>query len=290
MPKQKNYAILLMVVTMLIFSIQDGISRYLASSYNVLMIVMIRYWIFALFAIYIVISKKTSEPLVYRSRKPILQTLRGLILVCEVCILVYSFTLIGLAESHAVFAIYPLIIVLLSGIFLNEKNNWKIWAAMIIGFLGVMIILNPKNTIISLDGLIPLLSASLFAIYAILTRKVSEQDSPETSFVWTGVIGGLGITFLGPFYLEPMLVLDVVLLIFLCVAAISGHFLFIKALAISEAGTLQPFAYFQLLFASIIGVTIFSERISSSLFLGAFLIVIAGLLSFFEGQKKPRSM
>ena len=89
--------------------------------------------------------------------------------------IIYSFTLIGLVETHAVIAFYPLIVAGLSVPFLGEKMGWRRWGAIAIGFFGVVIILRPSLDMFSAGAIIALLGAILFAIYIILTRYVSKQ-------------------------------------------------------------------------------------------------------------------
>src|SRR6056300_1098999 len=102
--------VILMIVTTFIFALQDGISRHLAGEYNVLMVVMIRYWFFAAFVMAVAKRKAGGLKAAAATRQPALQIFRGLLLATEICVMIYGFTLLGLVESHAVFACYPLII------------------------------------------------------------------------------------------------------------------------------------------------------------------------------------
>ena len=137
--------ILMMVTTTFIFAVQDGISQYLAREYNVLMIVMIRYWFFAAFVM--TVASRTAGGLraAARTQQPLVQGFRALLLVTEICVMIFGFTLLGLVESHAVFACYPLLIAALSGPVLGESVGWRRWAAIGVGFVGVTIILEPVN-------------------------------------------------------------------------------------------------------------------------------------------------
>ena len=145
--------IILMVITTIIFAVQDSLSRYLAGEYNTLMIVMIRYWFFAFFVIAISARQAGGIRAATKTAFPILQILRGLILAAEICVMVIGFVKLGLIESHAVFTCYPLIVVALSGPILGEKVGWRRWAAIGVGFLGVLIILEPGFAVFSIWGL-----------------------------------------------------------------------------------------------------------------------------------------
>ena len=111
MTKQnERLGILLMIITTIVFASQDGLSKYLATEYNVYMVVMLRYWFFAAFVISMSSRRTGGIKLVAKTKSPILQIFRSLILVAEMCITILAFTLLGLAETHAIFASYPLII------------------------------------------------------------------------------------------------------------------------------------------------------------------------------------
>ncbi|MEM9637725.1 MAG: EamA family transporter, partial [Pseudomonadota bacterium] len=126
--------VLLMLLTTIVFAVQDGISRHLADAYNVYLVVMVRYWFFAAFVIAIARRKAGGVRAAARTRQPVLQAFRGVLLALEVCVMVTGFTLLGLVESHAVFACYPLLVAALSGPVLGEAVGWRRWAAIAVGF------------------------------------------------------------------------------------------------------------------------------------------------------------
>ena len=174
--------ILLMIATTFVFAVQDGISRHLAGEYNVLMIVTIRYWFFAAFVIAIARRQAGSVRAAAATRQPFLQAFRGLLLASEICVMVTAFVYLGLVEAHAIFTCYPLLIAALSGPILGENVGWRRWAAIGVGFIGVLIILKPGVAVFSPAAAIPLLAAFMFALYGLLTRYAARQDSTATSF------------------------------------------------------------------------------------------------------------
>ena len=114
MHNNPKFWIFLMILTTLIFAAQYGISRHLAMEYNVLMVVMIRYWFFAAFVIALANRKPGGLRKQAYTRHPALQIFRGALLAVEICVMISAFELLGLIESHAVFACYPLLIAALS--------------------------------------------------------------------------------------------------------------------------------------------------------------------------------
>ena len=275
-----------MVVTMLIFAVQDGISQYLAREYNVFFIVMVRYWFFALF-VFILCSKQPGGlRKAISTKQPFLQVFRGALLALEVIVMITSFTLLGLIESHAIFSIYPLLVAALSGPVLKEFVGWKRWSAIFIGFIGVMIILKPSNNVFSLEAIIPLVAALMFALYSLLTRYAARQDTSMTSFFWTGIIGAVVMSIVGSGYWIALKPVDWAWLGLLCILACLAHYLLIKCYELSEASSLQPFAYLQLLFATIIGLWIFSEKLEVHVVMGALLVVLSGLFAIWRERQK----
>lgn len=286
MTKQnERLGILLMITTTIVFASQDGLSKYLATEYNVYMVVMIRYWFFAAFVISVSSQKTGGIKRVAKTKSPILQIFRSLILVAEMCITILAFTLLGLAETHAIFASYPLIIAMLSGPILGEYVGWRRWLAICVGFIGILIILNPGNGIFSPYALVPLVGAILFALYGLLTRYVGQYDNSSTSFFWTGVVGSIAMTIIGLNYWDPVSKSDWSIMLLLSASGVVGHYLLIKCYEVAEASAVQPFAYLQLIWASMIGIIIFGEQITTNVLIGACIIVGAGLFTLWRERK-----
>jgi drug/metabolite transporter (DMT)-like permease len=276
----------LMVATTFVFAIQDGISRHLAGEYNVLMVVMIRYWFFAAFVIAIAARQAGGVRAAAATKQPVLQAFRGMLLSLEICVMVGAFVLLGLVESHAVFACYPLLIAALSGPILGEKVGWRRWAAIAIGFVGVLIILQPGVRVFEIEALVPLAAALMFALYGLLTRYAARKDDAATSFFWTGTIGAVVMTVIGGWFWEPMSGPDWVWMAVLCVTGVAGHWLLIKVYEVAEASAVQPFAYLQLVFASALGLLVFGETLRTNVVIGGGLVVAAGLFTLWRARAK----
>ena len=283
--QNERLGIFLMVITTIVFASQDGLSKYLATEYNVYMVVMIRYWFFAAFIMTISSRKPGGVKQVAKTKTPLLQIFRSLVLVAEMCVTVLAFTLLGLAETHAIFASYPLIIAMLSGPILGEHVGWRRWLAICVGFFGILIILNPGNGIFSPYALVPLAGAILFALYGLLTRYAGQYDNSSTSFFWTGIVGCIAMTAIGLNFWDPVSQGDWSIMLILSASGMLGHFLLIKCYEVAEASAVQPFAYLQLIWASLIGVIIFGEKITTNVLLGACIIVGAGLFTLWRERK-----
>ena len=276
----------LMVATTFVFAMQDGLSQHLASTYNVLMVVMIRYWFFAAFVIGVATRRAGGVRAAAATTQPLLQGFRGLLLATEICVMVLAFTYLGLVESHAIFACYPLLIAALSGPILGEYVGWRRWAAIGVGFVGILIILQPGLGVFSPLAVIPMISALMFALYGLLTRYAARKDNAATSFFWTGTVGAVFMTLIGIWFWEPMTCADWMLMALLCVTGATGHYLLIKCYDVAEASAVQPFAYLQLPFAASLGILAFGETIQPNVVFGASLIVGAGLFTLWRQRQK----
>ena len=279
----------LMIGTTFVFAIQDGLSRHLAGSYNVWMVVMLRYWFFAAFATALVARSPGGVRAAVRSNLPKTQIFRGVLLALEICVMVLGFVALGLVESHAVFATYPLLIAALSGPILGEKVGWRRWAAIGIGFVGVVIILSPGSGVFTVEALIPLAAATMFALYGLLTRYVGRVDAASVSFFWTGIGGAVIMTAIGIWHWEPMTTPDWGLMAMLCCTAALSHWLLIRAYEVAEASAIQPFAYLQLVWASGIGLWVFGETLRTNVAIGAGVVVAAGLFTLWRQRIKAKT-
>ena len=285
MIEQSNRAgIFLMIATTFVFATQDGISRHLAETYNTFMVVMVRYWFFAAFVIFIAARQPGGIRQTATTEQLGLQIFRGLLLASEILIAVYGFTLIGLVESHAVFASYPLIVAALAGPLLGEKAGWRRWLAILAGFLGMLIILQPGSGVFQPAAIIPLISGFMFAVYALTTRYAARKDTAMTSFFWTGIAGAVVTTVVGLPSWESMSAIDAGWMLALCITGVLGHWLLIRCYEVAEASAVQPFAYFHLVFAVLIGLIIFGEDMRSNVAIGAALIVCAGVFTLWRAH------
>ena len=275
----------LMIVTTFLFSSMDGISRYLAENNNVLSLVSIRYWFVSIFIVILCLFIKNSFKRIIYTQQPLLQFGRGLILSINNCIVIYSFTLIGLIETHAVIACYPLMVAALSVPFLGEKFGWRRWGAIAVGFFGVIIIIRPSMEIFSGGSFFALIGALLFSIYLILTRYVSKRDGAITSFFWMGMGGTVTMSVVSFFTWEGISQEYWMWLLLMCIISAISHFLMVKTLQLAEASVIQPFSYLQLVFASFIGVIFFSETIHEMILIGTFIVITAGLFTFWREYK-----
>ncbi len=279
------FGITLMVITTFMFSSMDGVSRYLAENNNVFTLVTMRYWFitFVMIVTCLLIKNRISD--ILNTKKPYIQFSRGVILSLNNCLVVYTFTLLGLVETHAIIACYPLIVAGLSVPFLGERFGWRRWMAIFTGFIGVIIILRPNTNVITEGSIFAIIGAIMFAVYLILTRYVSRSDTAITSFFWTGIGGTVTMSLISLFIWDDILKEDYLWLFIMCALSAGSHFMMVKTLQVAEASVVQPFSYLQLVFGSIIGVTIFSESIDLMIIIGALVVIGSGLFTTWREYK-----
>lgn len=277
MSRNATLGIWLMIAAVATFAAQDGFSRYLAETYNTPMIIMVRYWVFAGFVTFLALRRPEGLRAAIASRRPLAHVARAVLLVGEICIIVYGYTRIGLIESHAVFAICPLLIAALSGPLLGERMIWQRWAAIGAGLVGVIVILRPGMGVFSPAALLPLAAALMFALYSILTRLTTRDEPTFPAFFWPGVIGAVLMTGFGLPFWQTIAPADWPLLLGYCALSVFSHWLLLKCYEQIEASRVQPYAYLQIVFVTLIGITVYDETLAPLVALGAGVIIAAGL-------------
>ncbi|MFL2800623.1 MAG: DMT family transporter [Paracoccaceae bacterium] len=278
MSTSSKRGIITLIIATFFLALMDGMSRYMAELYDVLNINMFRFWIIGSFVILVSLRGRDVLRSILQTKQPVAQIFRGLLFISSLLMAIYSYTQVGLIVTHALMAVFPLLTVLLSGVFLKEEITRIKLVAVGVGFFGVIIIINPINLQFSMVSFLPLISAVTFAIYAVLTRKVASTDNTETSFFWVSLVSAIAITIPSPLFYKPIQFSDIYFLILLCMFSLVGHFLLTNAYRHAEASVLQPFSYFHLFFASLVGILFFQDPLTISTVAGGGLIVFGGIL------------
>ena len=260
--------IVALVIATLFFAGQDAITKHLTESLPVVQIIFVRFFFFTLFAMFYA-ARNIGLAQAFQSNMRWQQVLRGLLIVAEIGLFAWCLKYMGLAEMHAIFACFPLVITALSVPMLGEQVGWRRWLAVALGFIGTLIIIQPGSGEINNYALMVLVCVLMFAIYNLLTRKVSRVDHFETSLLYFGAVGFMASLIIIPFYWEAVNSHEVVWLAIISVTSIIGHLLLIKALQLAPAVILQPFNYFVLVWAIIIGYFVYGEILDSLALAGA---------------------
>ena len=257
------------------FSLLDAIQKTAVIYNSVFQILFLKYF-FTLF-----LSKAESirkkNIYFYQTQNIKLQIIRSFLSIIESGCFVLSFRYLTLADAHSIGSLTPVIVVGLSAIFLREKVSPKTWIAIFFGFLGVLIIMRPGLSIFDSKSLIPLVAAFFLSLYQILTRKASEYDPSETSLFYTSIVGIISMSFLVPFFWQPMQSFSYLLFVGIGIFFSFGIYFQIIALSYSKASIVQPFHYTLILWAIILGYLVYDDIPDIFTITGAIIITTSGI-------------
>ena len=269
---------LLTMLAMLCFAAMDAMSKWLVADYAVGQMMWIRYALLCLFAWFLV--RRRGLLTVFRTQRPWLQLIRSLVAVIEGAMFVLAFRYLPLADTHAIAATSPLIVIALGVLFLGERADLARWLAVGAAFVGVLLIVRPGFRGFDWPVLLPLFGAALWAGYQVLTRLASRHDSPDTSLVWSAFVALIATSFVGPIDWQwPTATAWGLMFVIAAIGAVA-HYALIKALDFAEAGAVQPYSYTLLVWAALLGVVVFGDIPDGWTLLGAAIVVASGIYSW----------
>ncbi|MDC1223890.1 DMT family transporter [Pelagibacteraceae bacterium] len=255
--------------------IMDGFAKYLSADLPVLQITWARYFFTVAFTFPIMFFFYRRQ--LKWSDKPKLQIIRGLILLIANICFFYSISVISLAKALTLAFVAPLIVTAFSPMFLGEKVGFRRWSAVVIGFIGSLVVIRPGFVEINLASLAALGTGVMYGFYLIITRKLSTSDNPLLTLLLTGVVGAVIITCVMPFVWVQPTINQWSMMAAIGVFACIGHLFLILSLKYADASKLAPFSYFEIITNIIIGYYFFSDFPDNWTFLGLFIIVLSGI-------------
>ena len=222
------------------------------------------------------------------TEQPKLQLIRGLLLFCANILFFYSISIISLSKALTLAFIAPIIVTALSPILLGEKVGLRRWLAVIMGFIGSLIVIRPGFVEINLASIAALGTGMLYGFYLIVTRKLHNSDNPLLTLLLTGIVGGVIGSIIMPFvWVEPT-VSEWLMMSAIGFFASIGHLLLILSLMYADASKLAPFGYFEIVPNIIIGYFFFDNFPSFWHFIGLSIIISSGIYIFRrELQNRP---
>ncbi len=291
-PQNINRGIALIVTGLLIIPAIDAIAKYLSDSIPTLQITWARFLFQSILMAAIVLLH--HRPIALIPKRPIIQLIRGLLLALATLIFFWSLKYLPIADAIAIFFIQPLILTLFSAFFLGEQVGWHRRIAVLTGFVGALVIIQPAGNSFQPASLLPVLTAVFFAGYMTLTRATAGHDTAETAQFAAGS-GALVVLSAILFFcsLTPFESLHPVMpdltewgwLALLGVIAAFCHLLVVKAMELAPASVLAPFAYTEFIGATLLGWLIFNDIPSWNTWAGAAIIVASGLYVFLRERK-----
>lgn len=276
--------IALVVGATFLFASHDALSKFLGGIYPVIMVVWARYLVHTLLMAGIFLPK--SGVAVLRTRRPVLQTLRALSLLSTSLLFTTGLHYLPLAEATAVNFLAPVLVTALSVPLLKEHVTRGQWVAVVLGFVGVLIVVHPGGSMFTPAILFPLGSALGFCFYQLLTRKLAAIDSPTTSNFYAGLCNTLAMSTLVPFFWVTPRWDHAVLMLALGGFGMSAHLVLTQAFRFAAPALLAPFGYCQIVFAGLLGLLIFGQAPDTTSLVGIAVICLSGLGAAWMQRRK----
>lgn len=289
MPEQKPLVgIGLMLAAVLCFAALDSTSKTLSQTFNVPLLVWARYSSHLL--LMVIFLGPSMRLRLVKTRRPVLQTVRALLLVGVTGFAMAAFRLMPLAETTAILFVTPLAVAVLAGRFLGERVGAARWIAVGAGFAGMLLIARPGGDLSVAGIALTLAAAACYAIYQIQTRMLSPSENTWTMLFYTALVGTVSMSLALPlFWSGPLPSLrEALLMASLGIYGGTGHFLLISAFRHARASTLSPFLYVQLVWASLFG-WLFFDHLPDALSLAGMSVIVASSLAMaaWERRKAP---
>lgn len=182
-----------------------------------------------------------------------------------------------IADALAIFFVQPLIVVILSALFLGERVGPRRWAAVAVGLAGTLIIIRPGLSAFNPGTLLALAAGASLAIYFVMTRRISGQADAMVTTFQTNLMGAACLSALMPVVWQPPLPGEWAMFAGLGAIATFGHYLIVRAYDHAEASLLAPFAYTEMVMATILGWAFFGDFPDGLTFLGVAILMASAL-------------
>jgi drug/metabolite transporter (DMT)-like permease len=260
----------------MVFPVMTGIAKSLDAHYSSLQVSWARAFGHIVFMLAVFLPRYGVRML--RTRRPALQVFRSAMLYGSNLAFFFAIGFIPLGDAAAVNQTAPLIVAVLAWPMLRERTTPARAVAALIGFAGVLIIIRPGSAVFHWASIAALFSASCYAMYQILTRMVAPVDAPETSTVYSSVVGAFVMLFVMPFvWKTPQTARDIAFFCSMGVLGALGHYCIARALTYAPVNIVSPFLYMQLLGSVLVGYVAFGDVPDLYTWIGGAVIVGCGL-------------
>ena len=268
-------AIIYNLLAWAILPFMDTIAKYLSSDLSFFQITWARYFFTVFFTLpfmFFFFRKNLTW-----STQPKLQIFRGLTLFFANILFFYSISIISMAKALTLAFVAPLITTALSPFFLGEKVGIRRWSAVIVGFLGSLIVIRPGFIEFNLASVAALGTGFFYGVYLIITRKLHTSDSPLLTLLLTGVVGASVSSLFVPIVWTNLSFNQWSLLALMGVFACLGHLFLILSLKYADASKLAPFGYFEIVTNVMLGYYFFGDFPNYWTWVGLSIIICSGI-------------
>jgi drug/metabolite transporter (DMT)-like permease len=270
--------ILMMMASMVVFTLLDAAAKHVVQTLPPSVAVFFRYFVATLLSLAVIMRAGGLSLIV--TRHPWLQILRGLLLMVSTILNFVAISYLQLAQTAAIFFTIPLWVCALSVPLLGEHVGLKRWIAVIVGFLGVLVIMRPGSNSFHWAMLLSVAASICGSVYNIVTRKVGGRDRAETSLFYVSFIGAAAAALSLPVIWKTPEGIEWLFLIFMGIAGGVGHYMLIQAHRLAPASALAPFVYTQIVWMILVGYLAFGDVPDHWTLIGAAIVVGSGLFVF----------
>jgi drug/metabolite transporter (DMT)-like permease len=275
--------ILLMILGIFLYSANDTLGKWLTATYSVGMIMLLRSCA-AMVVLTPFIHKHGGLATLRQAPRPWLQLLRVTVTVGEIGFFYWSVSLLPLADVMTYYLAAPIFVVAISAVLLKEKVDAHRWAAVVAGFIGVIIVLRPSSESLSWGALIAIGGSLFFAALMLTTRQL--RGTPDSTLLTFSTMATLIVgAVLAPFTWTTPTPMGLASLALIGVVALMAQLCVTRSLRLAPASTVVPYQYTMLIWAVVFGYYIFGDEPRLSMLLGAALIIAAGFYIFLREQK-----
>ena len=278
---------LLCVAALALFACMDTVTKYLAQSHAVPLIVGVRY--LGNLLLMTVLFGPTHGRVMVRTQRTGLVVLRGVCLACASLFIALALQRMPVAETTAITFLAPILLVVVAGPVLGERIGWVGWAATLFGFAGVLLIARPGSGLVASGVLFVLCAVAMNLGYQLLSRVLAASETTFALLFYTALAGSILYGLAMPWFIEdraPSL-FEAMLVASLGLFGGLGHFLFTAAFRHAPASLLAPLNYLQLLWAGLLGYLVFGHVPDAVSLLGMAVIAGSGVLVALKTKRPP---
>ncbi|MCP5266188.1 MAG: DMT family transporter [Burkholderiaceae bacterium] len=276
----------LISAAVLMFSVLDTSAKWLVASLPLVQIVWMRFVGHVLVSA-VVLGPRHGLGLV-RTRRPGLQAVRALLLPAMTAMNFWALKYLQLAETGSIMFLAPILVALIGSLWLNERLDRGRWGAILIGFAGVLVILQPGTRGFHPAMLVSLLQAVMYAVFMVLTRTLAATDRPAATQFLSALASALLLTPLAlAAWVTPETPLQWVVV---CLTGLSGglgHQLLAMSHRYAPASTVTPFIYQQILYMTLLGYLVFGDVPGLAVVAGGAIVVGSGLYLLVRERRGP---
>ena len=268
--------IMLMIGAVASFTVLDSTAKFLSKDLPVMEIIWARY-LFSL-VIFPFVFPCASIREAFRTTRLWIQIGRAMLLVTSTGAIFFAVRYLPLAETYAISFMAPFLVALFAVLIVGEKVSGKRWLAIALGFGGAVIVIRPGSDVFDWAVIFPLTMAVCWALYQVVTRLISATEPALTTLFFTMMVGAVVMSGVVPFYWVMPSQQEWLLMVFMGGVGLFGQLLLIKAYGVADSSLLAPFAYTQIVWATLIGLFVFGDSPNVSTIIGVTVIISGGFL------------